>query len=69
MCVHAFCVLRYATQPRELAGAEPHHYLEFPQQDPALTTLQQELAAQIEGPPGPEAAKGARQRAVRKGAR
>ncbi|WIA34330.1 hypothetical protein OEZ86_012669 [Tetradesmus obliquus] len=60
---------RYATQPRELAGAEPQHFLEYPQQDPAVTVLQNELAAQLDGPPGPEAGKGAKRRAVRKGAR
>jgi hypothetical protein len=38
-------------------------------QDPAVTVLQNELAAQLDGPPGPEAGKGAKRRAVRKGAR
>jgi hypothetical protein len=34
-----------------------------------VTVLQNELAVQLDGPPGPEAGRGAKRRAVRKGAR
>eukprot|EP00878_Enallax_costatus_P015949 GHUV01016722.1.p1 GENE.GHUV01016722.1~~GHUV01016722.1.p1 ORF type:complete len:458 (+),score=126.66 GHUV01016722.1:249-1622(+) len=60
---------RYATQPRQLADAEPQHYLEYPQQDAAVSKLQGLLAAELEGPPGRDSRKGSKARAVRKGAR
>eukprot|EP00775_Hariotina_reticulata_P013088 gene13088-13215_t len=60
---------RFATQPRRLADAESRHFLEYPQQDPSVGALQEVLVQELEGPPGPQQARGAKGRAVNKGAR
>lgn len=59
----------FTTQPDAAADAASRHYLEYPQQDQAVSVLQQELVSKLEGGPTPVDPQVAKRRAIRKGAR